>query len=308
MPPESTPSAASAVSPLLLSLARRYARRQFRRRFEGLYVDGLEATKAASAAGPILFVANHLSWWDVPMMVAVDAALHTRGRALMDERNLRRLPFFGAIGAVPLSLTDPRRALQQLKDGQQHLQRPGDAVWIFPQGAQRPSWQIPLGFQRGYTRLLPSDASSSSNAPVAIVPVSVVMTWGERPEPAIMVRLHPAIAVDRVPVGAAAQALTTSVEAKVTEGIVALRAMADDGRRPPTLVAGTAQQRDDGFPQRLLGRLFPWREAPTSPTSSPSSPTSPISPISPTSLATAKKGGAAEPSAALVLHGVEEAT
>jgi hypothetical protein len=99
-----------------LHLARRYARRAIRARFDGAFVDGLDEVEALCRRGPVIFAANHVCWWDAFVLVSVDAALGTDGRVLMDEDNLERLPFFSAIGALPISRTGGARVRRQLAD------------------------------------------------------------------------------------------------------------------------------------------------------------------------------------------------
>ncbi len=235
--------------PWALRLARRYARRVLARRFEGVYVDGLDEARAAAAAGPLLFCANHLSWWDAFVVVVVDEALGTDGFAVMDEHNLRRLPFFGALGALPLALDDPRRALGQLAATRDLLDRPGRAAWIFPQGRQTPSWRRPLGFHRGFTRVAqPAPALQGPNG-CAVVPVSLLITFRERAEPALLVRLHPARHLD-------GRAGAADVEACVVDGIDALDRGVVADVLPPLLVPGTARAAQTSAATRLLSRLM----------------------------------------------------
>ena len=228
-----------------LRLARAYARRAMGRAFEGVVVDGLDNVRAAAARGPIVLCPNHLSWWDAFVAVVVDEALGTDGRCLMGEANLQRLPFFDALGAVPLSLTDPRRALSQLSSTAALLQKPGDALWIFPQGRQTPSWRRPLGFQRGFVRVVePSGA--------AVVPVSVVLLFRERKEPLLAVRLH-----TPRDFSGDARHFCTDVESVVGAGIDALDAEIAAGVLPPVLVHGTGGNAsvEQGLGARLLTRF-----------------------------------------------------
>lgn len=239
--------------PWALWAARRYARRALTRRFEGVYVDGLDATRAAAAAGPLLLCANHVSWWDAFVLVVVDEALGTDGRALMDDDNLQRLGFFRALGALPLSLRDPRKALSQLRSASSWLADgavdgplnpgAGRALWMFPQGRQVPSWRRPLGFHKSLVRV-------ADDAGCAVVPVSLLVTWRERPEPAILVRLHPPLRVR----GGPARAFADDVEARVADGIDALDVAAASGALPEPLVRGTARGADQSVGAKLLAR------------------------------------------------------
>ena len=225
-----------------LWLARRYVARALSRRFEGLFVDGLEGVRAAAARGPLLLAANHVSWWDAFVVVALDQALGTESRVLMDQENLARLPFLGAIGALPLSLRDPRRARAQLQAAAQWLERPRRALWLFPQGVQTPSWRRPLGFHKSFARV-------ASEAACPVVPVSLLFTWRDRPEPAIAVRMHEPISM-----GGTTRAFAHDVEGCVARGLDTLDVALSAGPPPPLLVRGTARGADLGIGARLLVR------------------------------------------------------
>ncbi|MEZ4451800.1 MAG: lysophospholipid acyltransferase family protein [Nannocystaceae bacterium] len=162
-----------------LALARRYVRGRLRRGFDGVYVAG-EAQVRAALRGPVILAANHVAWWDALTVLLLDQRLGGDGRCLMDADNLRRLPFFAWVGALPLDRSSPRRALADLDRGLRALDRPGRALWIFPQGAQRPAHLRPLGLQRGVVRL-----ARRSGAPV--VPVSLNYLYREAPEPTVVV-------------------------------------------------------------------------------------------------------------------------
>lgn len=163
-----------------LGLARRYARRRVARELDGLVVAGLDAAREAVRAAPVILAANHVAWWDVFLLVLLDEALGTDGFALMDQGNLARLRFFGWLGAIPL---DVRRPLGGLRVAARLLDRPGRAVWIFPQGRQRPAHLRPLGFASGVatlTRLAPA---------ATVIPVGVTYAFRESPHPAALVSL-----------------------------------------------------------------------------------------------------------------------
>lgn len=238
----STPTPASSTwthkRPWALGLARRYVRRTLSKRFANVYVDGLDAVRAAAAQGPLLLVPNHVSYWDAFAVVAVDEALGTDGCCVMDEDNLARLSFFRAIGAVPLSLTDPRRAIKQLHDVSALLDRPGRAAWLFPQGKLTPSWRRPLGFQRGFVRV-------AKESGALVVPVSLLMTFGASPEPTLAIALHAPRAFS-----GDAKAFVDDISATVAAGIDAL-----DAALPASVfLRGTHKSPELGLGARLLAR------------------------------------------------------
>jgi 1-acyl-sn-glycerol-3-phosphate acyltransferase len=120
-----------------LRLARPYARRRVARGLDGLWVSGLAEARAALAQRPLIFVANHVAWWDALLLLPLDDALGGTGWAVMDSRNLRSLPFLGWVGALPLDRSSPQRSRECLQSCADLLDRPGRGVWVFPQGRQR---------------------------------------------------------------------------------------------------------------------------------------------------------------------------
>lgn len=154
-----------------------YARRRFARELDGLFVAGLAQARAQVQAGPVILAATHVTWWDPLVLLVLDEALGADGRALMDAENLQRLPFFGAVGAVPIHRNSSMSATRRdLAAAAALLDRPRRALWIFPQGRQRPASVRPLGLQPGI-RLV------ARQAKVPVIPVALQYGWreGERP-------------------------------------------------------------------------------------------------------------------------------
>jgi 1-acyl-sn-glycerol-3-phosphate acyltransferase len=253
MQPDGVPATATtaprdAKRPWALALARRYARRAARNRFDGVFVDGLDDVIAQCRKGAVIFAANHVCWWDAFALVLVDEVGGTDGRVLMDEANLARLPFFGAIGALPVSTTGGARVRRQLADAAATLDRAGRSLWIFPQGRQR-AWHLrPLGFAPGL-------ALVARRAQVPVIPVSLAYPWREAPSPSIVLRFGAAITDVDSP------ALVTEVERAVAAGLDAIDAAIDGDAIPATTTRvlvppRTTRGAEDGLGARMLRRLL----------------------------------------------------
>lgn len=237
------PAPPDARRPWVVGLARAYARRAAARRFDGVFVHGLDELIGLAKDGPILLAANHVCWWDAFALVLVDEALHGDGRVLMDEVNLDRLPFFKAIGALPVSTTGGARVRRQLQDAANTLSGPGCSLWIFPQGRQR-AWHLrPLGFQPGLALL-------ARRARVPVIPVSLAYPWRETPVPSIALRFGAPVAGDDV----------RAVEAAVGAGLDAIDAAVDakDESALGRVLVPSRQHRgaEDGVGARALRRLM----------------------------------------------------
>lgn len=127
-----------------------HARGRIHRSFARVRVRGLDRARALSAGSPLLVISNHTSWWD-PLVIlhAAHHLLAVDGYALMDAKNLRRLPFFALVGAFGVDLGDAEDGERVIGYAADLLDRPGRLVWIFPQGRERPITERPLAFKRG---------------------------------------------------------------------------------------------------------------------------------------------------------------
>ena len=56
------------------------------RGLDGLWVSGLDVARDALAQRALLFVANHVAWWDALLLLPLDEALGGTGWAMMDSR------------------------------------------------------------------------------------------------------------------------------------------------------------------------------------------------------------------------------
>jgi hypothetical protein len=225
-----------------LRLARPYARRRVARGLDGLWVSGLAEARAALAQRPLIFVANHVAWWDALLLLPLDDALGGTGWAVMDSRNLRSLPFLGWVGALPLDRSSPQRSRECLQSCADLLDRPGRGVWVFPQGRQRPAHLRPLDLKTGLGIM-------HARRPVDLVVVSIDYVFLERSRPAAVVRFSEPIAgatlAGASPAGGdpasgeaeAGSALLAAVESALLDGLDAIDVAvmaATDGRRART--------------------------------------------------------------------------
>lgn len=126
-------------SPRFVRWFSKQTEKRIRKMFSRVYVHGEDRLRNAAAATPVLVVSNHTSWWD-PMSAIYLAhrLLGIDAFAMMDEKNLRKLPFLGRIGGFGIQLDNASDTRRVLKYAAGLLDRPGRLVWIFPEGAERP--------------------------------------------------------------------------------------------------------------------------------------------------------------------------
>lgn len=186
-----------------------HATRRLQGFFGGVYASGLAPVARAAAERPLLLISNHTSWWDgMVALYLCNRVLRVDAYAMMDEVNLRRLPFFRKVGAFGVDLETPGAARESLAYSARLLSGPGKLVWIFPQGRERPITERPLGFRRG-------SAVVAQAVPDALVTtLSLRYELGGREQP----DLYLAFGEPRAPAGEV-QAELTLQERGVTEGL-----------------------------------------------------------------------------------------
>lgn len=186
----------------------RHAQTRLRATFGTVRVRGLEVLREATARGPVLVVSNHTSWWD-PLVAIVLCArvLKVDAYALMDARNLRRLPFFAHVGAFGVDLDDRADGARAIRYAASLLATPGRVVWVFPQGRERPITERPLSFEAGAAAI----ARVAKRA--LTVPIGLRYELGPRERPDLWLAIGaPAVGSRDVEAGRAAQQNAVSAE------------------------------------------------------------------------------------------------
>ncbi len=108
----------------------------FRRRFQAVWVDSTGLQRSGVST---LFIGNHNSWWDglIPLLLN-EKLIHLRGRAMMDEEQLKKHPFFRLIGTFSINRSAPRKAMQSLEYAAGMLNNApagkGIGLGVYPEG------------------------------------------------------------------------------------------------------------------------------------------------------------------------------
>lgn len=184
----------------------RDARARVERSFSAIRVRGLDRLRSALDEGPVLVVSNHTAWWDPLLLVHLcHNALAADVYAMMEAKNLERLPFFGKVGAFGVDTEDPADGAAGVRYAAKLLDRPGRLVWIFAQGREVPVTARPLGFKGGAGLV----ARVAKRA--AVVTAAIRYEHGARPEPEIWLSFDVA-----GPRAKAPAEITAELEAEVT--------------------------------------------------------------------------------------------
>jgi 1-acyl-sn-glycerol-3-phosphate acyltransferase len=160
----------------------RHARGRIHGTFAAVKIRGAGRLADLAREHPLLVVSNHTSWWDPLVSLYVSGFVaRTDGYALMDARNLERLPFFRKVGAFGVDLTDPSDGARAIRYAARLLDRPGRLLWVFPQGRERPITERPLGFRPGAAEI----ARLAKRAKV--VPVALRYEFGATEKPSLWI-------------------------------------------------------------------------------------------------------------------------
>ncbi|MCA9585621.1 MAG: lysophospholipid acyltransferase family protein [Myxococcales bacterium] len=156
----------------------RDAESRIKKTFGTVRARGLDALRGEVARGPVLVVSNHTAWWDpVVLQYLCVRVLRADAYALMDAKNLARLPFFRKVGAFGVDLESPEDGVRAMRYAAKLLDAPGRIVWIFPQGKEVPITVRPLGFRAGSAEI----ARIAKKA--RVVPVAIRYEHGAEPQP-----------------------------------------------------------------------------------------------------------------------------
>ena len=163
---------------------RRVLARALRRRFHAVWLSGREHLDALDPARPVVACVNHSNWWDgFVLYVLSDRVLPRRDIYLaMEEKNLRRYPFFRWMGCFGVDLEGPRAALPGVRY----------AVRLLGEDAQRLAWVFVQG------QLLPADRPVTAKpgalllarrSGAQVLPLTIRYEWLLESRPSVLVRV-----------------------------------------------------------------------------------------------------------------------
>ncbi|MDI3286481.1 lysophospholipid acyltransferase family protein [Polyangium sp. 15x6] len=227
-----------------------HARSRIQATFGEVRAQGLDRARALAREAPLLVVSNHTSWWDP--LVAMHVSTHllgTDGYAMMDAKNLRRLPFFALVGAFGVDLDKPTDGALGMRHAARLLDAPGKLVWVYPQGQERPITERPLGFRPGSAEI----ARVSRKA--RTVPVGLRYEFGGTERPTLWLSFGEPVKAERdTTKGRAAQEEAVEAELSRIE-----RAVRGEDAESFVVVFRAAPARVGGVLEAMLAAMTrPW--------------------------------------------------
>lgn len=227
---------------LAVRLWRAYCRWSLGRSLDGVWVSGLDATRERLAAGPLILAATHVAWWDGLVVTVAGAALDAEDFVWVDAPTVRRLPWLTRVGAIAVDRAGPASARAGIRAAAAVVDRPGRALWIYPQGRQRPAWLRPLDLQPGV-------ALVARRSDALVVPVALQYAFREADRPAAVLHFGAPVAppeLERALVEGLAR-----VDLFLTEGDPSFTPLV-----PPRATPGRPRT-DRGIGARLLSLISP---------------------------------------------------
>lgn len=137
-------------SPIFKRLFYWYTLTLFIRRFRCVWLDN---TGLPFSGNSTLFIGNHNSWWDglIPLLLN-EKVFHMQARAIMDEEQLVKYPFFRRLGAFSINRKHPRKAMKSLEYAARLLNeaelKEGVGLWLYPEG-RLVSRETPIRLESG---------------------------------------------------------------------------------------------------------------------------------------------------------------
>ncbi len=163
---------------------RRVLARALRRRFHAVWLAGREHLEALDPARPVVGCVNHSNWWDgFVLYVLSDRALPRRDITLaMEEKNLRRYPFFRWMGCFGVDLEGPRAALPGVRYAVRLLREDARRLaWVFVQGRLLPAdWPVTAK---------PGALLLARRSGAQVLPLVIRYEWLLESRPSVLVRV-----------------------------------------------------------------------------------------------------------------------
>ncbi len=172
-------------SPFFRGLLDFYLQLKFKKGFQDVFFEIEQTKNQLNPSLPILFVSNHMSWWDGFFISELQKKLVPRSShfTVMLESELKKFPFFrkiGAVGLIPNDSFSVARSFLELRRLRRSLG--AFSMVFFPQGEIRPQQYRPLGFQKGLDPLI------RLLHPIQVIPVALHIEPMKTPKPSAWIR------------------------------------------------------------------------------------------------------------------------
>jgi chlorobactene lauroyltransferase len=166
-----------------------YVRILFRRRFHHVWVDlGYKPGQNSKT----IYYLNHTSWWDglIPLLLN-QKLFRQRARAMMEDKQIKKHPFFKKIGAFSVNLSNQRAVIPSLRYAVSSMKRSNASLFIYPEGEIVPFSTKKPAFKKGLAWIAKKCPDTD------IVPVGIYFNYALSDKPELFIRTGKAIHLDR---------------------------------------------------------------------------------------------------------------
>ncbi|MDI6401587.1 lysophospholipid acyltransferase family protein, partial [Balneolaceae bacterium ANBcel3] len=134
--PQRFPFIRDAYNPFFNRVFYWYTSWLFHRRFQAVWLDN---SCHPPGSRSVLFIGNHNSWWDGLIPLVLNERIYKlKGRAMMDEEQLRKHLFFRQLGTFSINRSHPRKAIRSLQYAASLINNAkegaGIGLWMYPEG------------------------------------------------------------------------------------------------------------------------------------------------------------------------------
>lgn len=142
---------------------------------------------------PVIFIANHSSWWDGLLFFQLNHAVWKHDiHMMMHEKNLKNFIFFRYLGAFSIDKQNPKDIIRSLQYAEGLLKQ-GKSVVLFPQGDEFHQEIRPLAFHSGIGYLL------EKHPEIPVVPITFYYSFRHDQKPEVWIHQGPVLSTEAIP-------------------------------------------------------------------------------------------------------------
>ncbi|MGD9487363.1 MAG: lysophospholipid acyltransferase family protein [Calditrichaceae bacterium] len=129
---------------------------------------------------PLIIIPNHSTWWDGFLIYHLNKRIFGRRMfVMMEEKQLKKFPFFSKLGAFGVNAKSVKSILKSLKYANSILKNAESMLCVFPQGVLERWHKRPVKYKRGIEKIVESMEGDSVLLPLGI---RAEFTGEQRPE------------------------------------------------------------------------------------------------------------------------------
>ena len=164
--------------PVIYPFFKFYTKWKIVRNFESVNFSGDYSEKGL----PLLFIANHVSWWDGFWVHYLNLKLFKRKfYFMMLEEQLKKYPFFIKSGGYSVKKGN-RSILESIQYTSEILKESGNAVMLFPQGIIQSVYESSFEFEKGIEKVL-----EAVENPIQIIFIVNMIDYFSYPKPGLYI-------------------------------------------------------------------------------------------------------------------------